>query len=251
MRNPKCEAGTALAKNDKIMVTRLDVTDKESIQTAVKEGIDKFGGLDVVVNNAGYGLAGPMELGTKEQIEHQFMTNTYGPIFVMQAVLPHFRKKKSGIIINVTSVGGKITLPFNSLYHGSKFAMEGISEGANLELNPLGIRVKILEPGGVTTDFGGRSLKMTQSDTIKDYDQMIQRAMGAFAKRGEGFSTAEQIADVIWQAATDGKDQLRYVAGEDAKGMFEMRKNCSDEEYVKTMIKQFNLLGDANGDSQQ
>lgn len=194
----------------------------------------------------GYGLAGPMELVTPEQLEHQYKTNLFGPVYIMQSVLPHFRKKKKGVIVNVTSVGGRITLPFNSLYHGTKFGLEAISECVNMELKPFeSIRVKTLEPGGVSTDFAGRSLVMTSSDTIKDYDPIIGRALEKFGTRTEGTSTPEQVAEVIWEAATDGKDQIRYVAGEDAKKYLASRKKQTDEEYEAEMVEVFNLLGDA------
>ena len=161
MRNP--DSVPELQSLDRLIVLPLDVTDLSSIQAAVNATLEQFGSLDVLLNNAGYGLVGPMEAVTPAQLERQFATNVYGPIYTMQACLPHFRERKAGLIMNVTSVGGRLALPFNSLYHGTKFALEGLSESLALELAPHGIQVKLIEPGGVRTDFAGRSLDWLQA----------------------------------------------------------------------------------------
>lgn len=243
MRNPTSETGQQLAQLPNVHVTRLDVTDRSSIKTAVAETLEKFSTLDVAVNNAGYGLAGPMEFATEDELTRQFSTNVLGPVYVMQEVLPHMKSRKEGTIVNITSVGGRFVLPFNSLYHGAKFAMEGISEGACLELAPLGIRMKVVEPGSVRTDFAGRSLAMTSKEGDHTYDAMIGSALAVFQSRqqDENSSTAGDIAAVIFEAAVDQSDRLRFLAGADAKGWMEERNNVSDEEYQKIMTERFNL----------
>jgi NAD(P)-dependent dehydrogenase (short-subunit alcohol dehydrogenase family) len=178
MRNPEKEQ--ELQKLSNVAIFPLDVTNQGSINAAVAGTLDKFKGLDVLLNNAGYGLAGPLEAVDAAQLERQFATNVFGPVYTTQACLPHFRAQASGLVINVSSIGGRLVLPFNSLYHGTKFAIEGISESLALELAPYGIRVKIVEPGGVKTDFAGRSLELMQKDGLHAYDASIQRAMAIF-----------------------------------------------------------------------
>jgi NAD(P)-dependent dehydrogenase (short-subunit alcohol dehydrogenase family) len=241
MRNPAKEA--EIQKYSNVAVFPLDVTDQESINAAVAGALDKFGGLDVLLNNAGYGLAGPFEAVEATQLERQFATNVFGPVHTTQACLPHFRAKASGLVINVSSIGGRLVLPFNSLYHGTKFALEGISESLALELAPHGIRVKIIEPGGVRTDFAGRSLELMHKEGLSAYDASIQRAMAVFTApdRASAYSEASDIAEVIYTAATDGTDRLRYIAGQDAERMSAERARLSDEEYALWSVQHFNL----------
>lgn len=241
MRQPE-DAGD-LAQLERLLVLPLDVTDRESIAAAVQAVVTEFGSLDVLLNNAGYGLAGPLEAATPAQIERQFATNVYGPIYTMQACLPHFRAQKAGLIINLTSIGGRLALPFNSLYHGTKFGLEGISESLALELAPLGVQVKLVEPGGVRTDFAGRSLDFAKKDGLTAYDASLQGAMSVFMdpERGTDYSEPSTIAETIFEAATDGKPQLRYLAGKDAVRMMESRAQLSDEAYRDWAVKEFRL----------
>ena len=153
MRSPEKEE--ELSKIEGVMVVRLDVTDKRSIREAVAAGVSRFGGIDVLVNNAGYGAFGALEVAPDEVIRQQFEVNLFGLIDVTKAVLPGMRERKSGVIINVSSVGGRLTFPFATLYHATKFAVEGLTESLQYELNPLGIRLKIVEPGGYRTNFAG------------------------------------------------------------------------------------------------
>jgi NAD(P)-dependent dehydrogenase (short-subunit alcohol dehydrogenase family) len=147
---------------------RLDVTDKENIHEAVRIGLKTFGRIDVLVNNAGYGLNGAVEELTDQQIRDQFETNFFGLLNVTREVIPLLRKQGSGNIINVSSIGGRYTFPTMALYHASKFAVEGLSESLAQELNSFGIKVTIIEPGGFTTDFISRSL--VSSKPMPEYD---------------------------------------------------------------------------------
>eukprot|EP00171_Calliarthron_tuberculosum_P018065 IDg18065t1 len=241
MRKPTSVAGEALSKLENVCVIALDVTSQTAIAAAVQTTLDRFGKLDALVNNAGYGLAGPMEFATSEQLEAQYQTNLLGPIRLMQAVLPTMRAAKSGTIVNVTSVGGRLALPFNSLYHGTKFGLEGVSESTALELAPLGIRVRIVEPGGVNTDFNGRSLVLTTSDTVRDYDTLLENTLATFASFAGSGSEPIVIAKVIYKAVCDDSDQIRFPAGEDAHQMLGERYATSDENHQKKMTKQFKL----------
>src|SRR5476649_1549613 len=167
MRSPEKE--TELSTLSNVFISKLDVTDRSSIQNAVSEGIGKFGKIDVLVNNAGYGALGALEAATEKQVKQQFDVNLFGLIEVTKAVLPGMRQQKSGIIINVSSVGGRVTFPFSSLYHATKFAVEGLTESVQYELNPLGIRLKIVEPGGYKTEFAGRSMALFGVNGLEDY----------------------------------------------------------------------------------
>ena len=241
MRKPT-DAG-ALAGLERVAVLPLDVTDSSSIATAVQEAVARFGSMDVLLNNAGYGLVGPLEAVTPEQLERQFATNVFGPIYTTQACLPQMRKQGAGIIINVSSIGGRVTMPFNSLYHGTKYAVEGWSESLAYELAPHGIEVKIIEPGGVRTDFSGRSLAFMHKPGLGAYDASIQGAMATFQdpRRAQDYSDASQIAEIIYQAATDGRQQLRYLTGKDAIAMAANRASMSDEAYRDWVMGHFNM----------
>ncbi len=241
MRKP--ESAGDLAALERTLVLALDVTDRASIAAAVEATIATFGGIDVLLNNAGYGLAGPLEAVQPAQLERQFATNVFGPIYTTQACLPHFRARKAGLIINVSSIGGRLVFPFNSLYHGTKFAVEGMSESLALELAPHGIQVKLIEPGGVRTDFAGRSLDLLQQPGLDAYHASLAKVMGVFRnpERGVHQSDASHIAKVIYQAATDGSNQLRYLAGNDALAMAARRSTLSDEDYRALVMKEFNV----------
>lgn len=238
MRNP--EAAEGLTQSESLITARLDVQNKESIATAIEAGVKAFGKIDVLLNNAGYGTFGPMEAASDEQIKRQFDVNVFGLIDVTKGILPHMRANKEGMIINVSSIGGRVTFPAFSLYHATKWAVEGLTESLQYELNPLGIQLKLIEPGGVSTDFAGRSLDMFMDENLSDYNPILEpigRVMEA-ASKGErqANSTPEQIANGIYEAATDGTDELRYLLGEDANQIFAGRKALSDSEF-KTMIK--------------
>lgn len=208
MRTPE-KAGD-WAKHSTITLTRLDVREIDSIHQAINDTINKFGKIDVVVNNAGYGLVGPFEASTHEQIQRQFDTNVFGLMNVCRAIIPHFRAQEDGIIINVASMGGRITFPLYSLYHGTKWAVEGFSESLQFELQPFNIRVKIIEPGAIKTDFYHRSMDVISKPGLTAYDAYVNRAMPNMNRFGETAPGPEKVAQVIYQAATEGSSKLRY-----------------------------------------
>ncbi|WP_245222700.1 SDR family oxidoreductase [Ruegeria sp. HKCCSP351] len=175
MRNP--DNASDLAGLENVHVAQLDVTDPSSIAEAVAAGIDRFGKIDVLLNNAGYGAYGALEAFSMERIRRQFDTNVIGLMEVTKAVLPHMRANRTGTIINISSIGGQITLPLGTLYHGTKFAVEGLSEALHYELEPLGIYVRIVEPGMIKTNFGGSSFDFAMDEDLADYAPMAE-AMG-------------------------------------------------------------------------
>ena len=235
MRSPEKEE--ELQKLPNVRVERLDVQDKSSIDSAIQNGIEAFGKIDVLLNNAGYGLMGTFESAPSANIRRQFDVNVFGLFDVTQAILPHFRANKAGVIINISSIGGRITFPLISLYHSTKFAVEGFSESLHYELEPLGIKVKIVEPGGVATDFGSRSMDFQHNEELTDYNEYVGQVMENFQKMMDpsNMSSADHIAGIIFDAATDGSGTLRYRAGEDAHQFLGARDQMNDEEFIGMM----------------
>lgn len=235
MRSPDKE--TELNKLAGVVLLPLDVTNPGQIRDAVDKVVE-MGGVDVVFNNAGYGMAGPLEGLTDEQIVRMVDTNLMGAIRTTKAFIPYFREKRAGLFINTTSIGGLITVPFNSMYHATKWALEGWSESMAFELKQFGVGLKIVEPGGMKTDFFTRSFDTGRHQA---YDKLVDKVMSVITdpKQMETYSSPGQIAEVVYAAATDGKDQLRYVAGEDAKATYAMRLQIGDEAFRQAMDQQF------------
>lgn len=233
MRNP--EVAAELASLENVTVLPLDVTNPEQIRTTVNQALE-LGDIDLVYNNAGYGLIGPLEALTDDQIVKQLNTNLLGVIRVTQAFIPYFRERKSGMFISTTSIGGLIAFPLSSTYHATKWALEGWSESLAFELNPFGIDVKTVSPGGIKTDFVSRSL---DSATSQAYEGMTNSMFSKMEGMMDAASTPEQIAEVVYEAATDGKKKLRYVAGEDAKALYAQRLELGDEVFREQLGKQF------------
>lgn len=241
MRSPEKE--TELNGFNQTLVTKLDVLDLDSIKTAIQEGIHLFGKIDVILNNAGYGLMGTFESAKRESILRQFGVNVQGLFDVTQQALPHFRENKGGMFINISSVGGRMTFPLMPLYHATKWAVEGFSESLRWELAQIGVKVKLIEPGGVATDFGGRSLDMQHNQGFAEYNPFVNDFMTAMASfmNPETMTKPEQIAEVIYQAATDDSDTLRYRAGDDCKQLLSARDQMSDDEFFAMQKKQLGL----------
>jgi short-subunit dehydrogenase len=211
----------------------LDVTDPDSIQQAIATTLEKFQSIDVLINNAGYSLLGAFEACTSEQIERQFATNVFGLMSVTKAVLPHFRAQRSGTLINIASIGGKMAFPLYSLYHSTKWAIEGFSDSLQYELEPFNIRVKLIEPGPIKTDFYTRSLDLAQKPGLTAYDAFAAKVIPNLKKSGETGSPPQKVAEVIYQAATDDSKKLRYPAGGNAGMLLLMRKFLPDSLFSR------------------
>jgi NAD(P)-dependent dehydrogenase (short-subunit alcohol dehydrogenase family) len=233
MRVP--EKAEELCRIADIECFRLDVTDTDSIKSAIAAAIEKFGRIDAVVNNAGYGLVGAFEAATEEQIEKQFQTNVFGVMNVCREILPVFREQKHGIIVNVASVGGRMTFPFYSLYNATKWAVEGFSESLQYEVEQFNIRVKIIEPGPIKTDFYDRSQDLTRKENLHDYDYLLARAMPNMQKAGENAPDGSVVAETIYEAVTDGSKKMRY--GVNTKGILKARKLLPDSLFFKMVKK--------------
>ncbi|HEY8805603.1 MAG TPA: SDR family oxidoreductase [Clostridium sp.] len=239
MRSPEKE--TDLIQYENLYILKLDVEDKYTIHDAISKGIQRFGKIDVLLNNAGYGAMGLFEAATDSQIRRQFDVNFFGCIDTMKAILPHFRSNKEGTIINVSSMGGKITFPNNALYHASKFAIEGFSEAVSYELSSQNIKVKLIEPGSIKTDFAGRSMDFCADESLTDYKEYLDTINKTLweAFDMENLSSPDFVAEVIYQAANDNLNQMRYIAGADAREIIQMRNEVGDEEYIKQTMNKF------------
>jgi NAD(P)-dependent dehydrogenase (short-subunit alcohol dehydrogenase family) len=239
MRSPQKEQ--ELKALDNVLVTRLDVQDPASIKSAIEAGIARFGKIDVLLNNAGYGAYGPLEATPMEKIRRQFDVNVIGLLETTKAILPHFRASRGGVIVNVSSVGGKMTFPLGTLYHGTKFAVEGLSESLSWELEPIGVKVKIVEPGAIKTDFAGRSFDLSNDEGMVEYQPLVKRLTAILGDLMSMASDPSVVAKVIYEAATDGTNQLRYTAGEDAKVLMATRKSADDATFMKGIKERFGL----------
>jgi NAD(P)-dependent dehydrogenase (short-subunit alcohol dehydrogenase family) len=235
MRNPEKE--TELTQLENITLMPLDVTNVAQIKNTVARAI-ALHKIDVVFNNAGYGLMGALEALSDEQILREVNTNLLGVIRVTQAFIPHLRENKSGVFISTTSMGGFVGFPLHSIYHATKFGLEGWSESMSFELGVHNISIKTVAPGGIATDFLYRSLDKNLHAAYQNLEEKLFAVADAMM---EAASTADQIAEVVYEAATDGKDQIRYVAGEDSKAMYARRLEIGSEESRKEVRKQ--ILG--------
>jgi len=204
MRSPeKAESWTVPAG---LFTPRLDVTDRVSMQVAIDETAAKFGGIDVLINNAGFALMGPLEGASPDDLRRQIDTNLMGVIAMTQLVLPLMRKAGNGVIVNLSSVGGRATLPLFSTYHATKFAVEGMTEALQYELLGHGIRVKLIEPGGSMTNFGNSMVRTPHpayAAITAGFDKLWEKAIASLPG-------PEKVAQTIYRAATDGSARLRY-----------------------------------------
>ncbi|HSW13056.1 MAG TPA: SDR family oxidoreductase [Solimonas sp.] len=233
MRKPASER-----QDPRWMVTKLDVTDPLSVDGAIKGAIAQFGRVDALVNNAGYSLVGTFESMDEARIQRQFETNMFGLMRVSRAILPHFRGNGAGSLINVASMGGRLTFPFYSVYHATKWAVDGFSESLAFELEPLGIKVKIIEPGAIKTDFYERSADFTHDRALSAYNELVDKGMKKMNKAGDKGAPPAKVAEAIWNAATDGTKKLRYVVGNDARGLLALRRLMTDEMYREAIKAQ-------------
>ncbi len=235
MRSPEKE--TELNELDNVTLLPLDVTDLQQIENAVAKAIE-LGPVDVVFNNAGYGLMGALEALSDEQIVKEINTNLLGVIRVTQAFIPHFRERKSGVFISTTSMGGLLAFPLHSIYHAAKFGVQGWSEGMSYELGLHNIRIKTVAPGAVSTDFLGRSLDKALQPAYKELEDKLFATTESMMSKGV---PPEKVAEVVYEAATDDKDQVTYVATDDAKAAYARRLEIGAEESRKEIRKQ--ILG--------
>jgi len=233
MRNP--EASNALQLGDNVLVTRLDVEDLDTIDAAIAAGIERFGRIDALVNNAGYGLFAVFEAASREAVKRQFDVNVFGVMDVTRAILPHFRSNRKGTIINITSGAGVIGFPMASLYSASKFAVEGFTESLGYELSGLGIAVKLVEPGGAPgTGFMIRSgAEGAAIPVATDYYPFLDHIGKLYGSMAEGtdLDAVKKVASAIFEAASDGSTRLRYIPTNDIRPLVDARRGATEEQY--------------------
>jgi len=226
----------ATKENLPIHIHQLDVTDDVSVKNTVQAILSETGRIDVLVNNAGYGLNGAFEDLAMDEIKAQYETNVFGLIRTTQSVLPIMRRQKSGIIVNISSGAGRFGYPGGSAYVSTKFAVEGLSESMSYELEPFGIKVVIVEPGVIRTNFVTVVAKKSQ-DPNSPYSQIMQKT----ATVSENIMVnPDHVAKVVLNAYTNENPKLRYLAGNDVEAWLDSKRNMSDEEFYK-MMKQ-NLM---------
>ena len=229
----------ATKENLPIHIHQLDVTDDTSVKNAIEAISSETGRIDILVNNAGYGLNGAFEDLAMDEIKAQYETNVFGLIRTTQSVLPIMRRQKYGIIVNISSGAGRFGFPGGSAYVSTKFAVEGLSESMSYELEPFGIKVVIVEPGVIRTNFVTVVAKKSQ-DPNSTYSQIMQKTATVFENMMANASSPDLVAKVVLNAVTNENPNLRYLAGKDVETWLDSKRNMSDEEFYK-MMKQ-NLM---------
>jgi NAD(P)-dependent dehydrogenase (short-subunit alcohol dehydrogenase family) len=240
MRKPEQE--TELGAHANVKVLRLDVTDRDQVKAAVSQSIAAFNRIDVVVNNAGLGVYGPLEFADESTIDWQFAVNVRGPINIIRAFLPHFRANRSGMFINISSLMGVTTAtPVGSLYNMSKFALEGLTEGLYYELKPLNIELRLIEQGGSKDNRFLENVIWSTNNDIKDYDVTVQRVKSLFASVEQNRSSdprlddPQEIVDEIYALAMGRNVKFRTPIGEATKKLIALRNSLPIEQYLETL----------------
>jgi NAD(P)-dependent dehydrogenase (short-subunit alcohol dehydrogenase family) len=226
MRAPEKE--TALQQSPNIRVVRLDVTDTDSISAAFDEAEAAFGAVDVVVNNAGYGVDGVFEAMSDEVIRRQFETNVFGLMRVTREAIRRMRPRKSGTIIQIASVGGRATFPLYSIYHSTKWAVEGFSESLHYELRQFNIKMRIIEPGAIKTEFYGSSREFIKPTDTTDYDDLVAKCNQVSMEAGDKGAAPEAVAKKIFEAATHTGWKMRFPIAYPANVILPMRRLFPD-----------------------
>jgi NAD(P)-dependent dehydrogenase (short-subunit alcohol dehydrogenase family) len=227
---------TVAKENLPIQIKQLDVTEDLSVENAIQEISSETGRIDVLVNNAGYGLRGAFEDLAMDEVKAQYETNVYGLMRTTQAVLPIMRKQKSGTIVNISSGAGRFGLPGGSAYVSTKFAVEGLSESMSYELEPFGIKVVIVEPGVIRTNFfDGLVIAKKSQDPNSPYSQIMQKIATGFEEMMKNASSPDLVAKVVLNAIRDKNSSLRYLAGNDVEAWLGGNRKIADEELYKMM----------------
>lgn len=235
MRNlNKSKEITEIAKKEDLplRVLKLDVTDDKSVDDAINDILNEKKSIDVVVNNAGYGLMGSVEESSLDEIKAQFETNFFGSIRVMQKILPIMRKQMNGTIVNISSVAGRIGFPLSSSYVSSKFALEGLSESMAYELKQFGIKIILIEPGVIDTNFAF----VTPKNALGTYSNLMNKIQtNLFSTLANGTSP-KVVANAILNAVTEENPERRYLVGNDAIELISARKNSTDKDFEKIIV---------------
>ncbi|MDU0341032.1 SDR family oxidoreductase [Bosea rubneri] len=238
MRRP--DPGLFGARTERLKVLPLDVTDQRSIDAAIAEGVAAFGAIDVLVNNAGIGMASIVEATPDATIREVFETNTFGVFATCRAIIPQMRRQGGGRIVNVTSSTTIGVMPLVAVYAASKCAVEGFTESLAYELEGFGIKARLVEPGyAPTTSFTANGAERMQGLMPKDYGAFIQSCFGKMANYPTAYCAEAEVAEAVFRAATEDGPQLRYPAGPDSKLLAQLRWSTSEEHYLGRMREMF------------
>ena len=245
VRTPSKLQDLEVKYKEKILVLKLDVTSQDQIQTAVSDTISKFGRIDVLVNNAGFGVTGATEAFTSEQVRDQFTANLLAPVEICREVVPYMRKQKSGRILNLSSVGGLVASIGLSIYQSAKFGLTGFSEALAKETASLGIKVTSIEPGGMGTNWAGQS--MSFAPHVEGYEGSID-ARVEFFKSGKFIPKSDpaKVAQVIIELVDNPEPPIHLVLGSDAVGILKQAESARKEEYEKWMPVTLSTDADSN-----
>lgn len=237
MRNPE-KRTTPLHNKENIDLIHLDVIDSELIKNVIKFCIDKYKNIDALLNNAGYALVGPFELYDKNKIKKQMETNVIGLMEMTKALIPHLRQKQCGVIVNISSIGGKNGVPLYSVYNASKWAVEGFSEALYFELLNYNIKVKIIEPGFISSSF----LESQDLIDINEWGTYREKLQGTMESLNSGNgSSPVVVAKTIYKAITSNNNKLRYPVGKMAKPAVIFRKLLPENLFLKILKKTYRL----------
>ncbi|MDD5026001.1 MAG: SDR family oxidoreductase [Candidatus Peribacteraceae bacterium] len=235
-RNPDA----SLYKGKSIEPVRLDVNDPENVESFFREYEKHKMPLDCVVNNAGWGVSLPFEDTKRQEVAEMFQTNVFGLMEVTRHACRIMRHQKRGIIISVASIAGLVGSALYPIYVSTKFAVEGFSESLAHEMREMGVTVKIVEPGRVQTKFFDRAYAPIEMNRVSEpYKHLAERKLAQHVQSVEHYATAEQIAKVIFEAATDGTKKLRYPVGADALEEIKEKRTLTDQEFFEKMHEKF------------
>jgi short-subunit dehydrogenase len=240
----KSERLTEIAKSENLplIIAQLDVNNDKSVKDAIDKILSEQERIDVIVNNAGYGLFSPIEELSLDQIKEQFETNFFGAIRVIHAVIPTMRKQRAGTIVNVSSLVGRVGLPLSSAYVATKFALEGLTESVRYELSQFGIKVILIEPGVIKTNFIENLKTSTVSESKSNYADLNESISKRFETMMANSSTSPKVvAETILNAVTSEDPKLRYIVGEDAQSILKIRNDNSDEKFENWIYE--NIVG--------
>jgi NAD(P)-dependent dehydrogenase (short-subunit alcohol dehydrogenase family) len=240
----KSERLTEIARSENLplIIAQLDVNNDKSVKDAINKIYSEKERIDVIVNNAGYGLFSPIEELTLDQIKEQFETNFFGAIRVIHAVIPIMRKQRAGTIVNLSSLVGRVGLPLSSAYVATKFALEGLSESVRYELSQFGINVILIEPGVIKTNFIENLKTSNVSDSKSNYADLNESISKRFeTMMANSLTSPKVVAETILNAVTSEDPKIRYIVGEDAQSIMKIRNDISDEDFENWIYE--NIIG--------
>lgn len=217
----------------------LDVTHQEECEKVMHDVLKTFGGLDVLINNAGLATMGPFEETSETAVQDQFQTNVFGALTLTKSVLPYFRKQRQGTIVVLSITAGRVGIPLYSIHCASKSALEGFFESLRFEVKPFNINIRIIEPGSYRSEIISNGNKYDRIQVDGVYEKNTQKQLDGLRRYDVNRKDPREVAEAIWNAVHNDSNQLRYVVGEDALKMVKIRKEMTDEQLFSMMGKNF------------